>query len=392
MYILNELRRKKLIEAEVEIEAFKEAHNFRNDALIYAMIFDVKQFPKKEDVKDFLKDRTYHDYFISENAGITFDVTLLNTANLDLDKTVAITIRSGVEVFAAPYRSLEELMFSDKNTENKLLENVPDIIKVATVAKGTHPSYGKVEITKDMLESFEKNFNDRVTGVDLAINEDHKKNEAFGWFKEVFLSEDGLDLFAKVKWNKKGTVSLNEGEYRYFSPEFRQNFIHNLSGKEYGPTLVGGALTNYPFLKMDAITNLNEGEQDMELKEQVVELSAKNATLEAKLVELNEKNQKAVAEVVALNEKLAALEAEKAEAARIKKNEELFLAKKINKAQLVALNEGKDLFEVLSLNTDINFDERGETGRKDTIELSEAEKKAAEALGIPAELMIAHRM
>lgn len=385
MYLISEIRKRKYLESDVAINEIVVKNNLKNDAFIYALTMSKKDFKEETDVREYLQCRLY-DYFMITQDEDNYYVDILNITNLDLDLTVEIEIRRGVIVKAAPFKKYTEFLFDDKSSSEKLVTEIPDVIMVARVAEGIHPKFGKVKITEEMLKSFEKNFNNKVHGIDLAINEDHEKKEAFGWYKEVFLSEDKQELYAKVKWNKKGTVSLNEGEYRYFSPEYREKYIHNLDGKEYGPTLVGGALTNYPFLKMDAIVELNEGEKKVN-EEQLKELNDKNAELSTSLKELSEKLEKGLKHTISLNEKIEELEKEKAQLKKEKDHEKLFLEKKINKAQLVALNEGKSMVEVLALAETLNFNEKGETVTRevDTVELSDADKKACDAFGIKYE-------
>src|SRR5690606_31009454 len=84
-----------------------------------------------------------------------------------------------------------EIYFSTKFDKSNLDEiqlndSQPHIIEIARVAEGARASFGLIKITEETLKSMELNFNNKVTDVDLSINEDHKKNEAFGWFKDVF--------------------------------------------------------------------------------------------------------------------------------------------------------------------------------------------------------------
>ena len=216
MYLISEIKKRKYLEIDTDINDLVVNNGVDKDAFIYSLTLDKKVFKTEVEVREYLQCRMYDYFLVTEDEEYYF-VNVLNTLNLNMDKSVSFELRRGVTVAAAPFKKYEEFHFSDKSTTDKIVMDVPDVIMIARVAKGTHPKFGKVEITKDMLKSFEKNFNDKVVGVDLAINEDHEKKEAFGWYKEVFLSEDGTELFAKVKWNKKGTVSLNEGEYRYFS-------------------------------------------------------------------------------------------------------------------------------------------------------------------------------
>lgn len=402
-YLANELRSKKILDVEVEVSDFIKENGVSPRAMIFAMEFDKKVFKTEAEVREWLQGKYFFPDDIVDTEG-TYAVNLISTNNLS-SHVVEIELRRGVKVFAADYMlgNITEYMFNDKSelmldiclADKKVSEKTPEIIPLAVVVKGTHPTFGEINITKEHLKSFVTNFNDKVVGTDLAINEDHKKNEAFAWVKEVFLSEDGNTLLGKVKWNKKGTKALNESEYRYFSPEFRLNYVHPHNGKEYGPTLVGGALTNYPFLKMDAITNLNEknplttkeitmNEKTISLKDhedKVVELSMKNSELNLKLTESEGK-------VVELSNKIKEMEDASAKTAREAVNKKLFDDKKINAAQLIALNDGKGAFEVLALGGQMNTESKGADGNT-TVALSDSEKKIAKSLGLTDEEYLA---
>lgn len=269
-------------------------------------------------------------------------------------------------------------------------KDLPQVIEVARVVKGEHPTYGIIEITKEHLESFVANFNSKVTGTDLAVNEDHKKNEAFGWFKDLFLNEEGDICYGTVNWNAKGTRALSEKEYRYFSPEFRFNYQHPHTKKEHGATLLGGALTNYPFLKMDAITELSE-KPTTPNKGKTVQIDlkdheAKVVELSAKITEANAKADAANAQVIALSDKIKTLEADAEKKSKEAAHKKLFDDGKINAAQLVALNEGKSMLEVIALNETMNTKATGGSGTKEdpkhSVALSEEDKKVMNSLGL----------
>jgi len=129
-------------------------------------------------------------------------------------------------------------------------------IPAARVATFKHPWYGELYFDQDFYESMIDNFNTGVLGTDVAINAEHSKgpygDAALGWIEEPTLSSDGtFDL--KVKPTPTGK-SLFGNEYRYASMEVMQNFIDQETGIEYGPTLVGCAITNRPFVhRNDAI-------------------------------------------------------------------------------------------------------------------------------------------
>jgi Mu-like prophage I protein len=54
---------------------------------------------------------------------------------------------------------------------------------------------------------------------------------------------------AKVDWTEEGASLVKSGKYRYFSPEFMFQWKDPANGTEHKDVLLGGALTNRPFLK-----------------------------------------------------------------------------------------------------------------------------------------------
>lgn len=404
-FLIDQIKEQKILEMEVSFDDFIKEHNISDSAIIHTMIFDKEVFKEEKEVREYLKDKWFYNPSITESTE-NFTAVLVAQNQIDIETEITVEIRRGVIAHAAdllPVLAFEEIRFNEKGEVNlsckfgtvDLSDGLPHIIEVARVAEGEHPLYGKIEIKQEYLESFEKNFKSNVTEVDLAVNEDHKKNEAFGWFKDVFLSYDKQTLYGQVQWNTKGTTALAEKEYRYFSPELRFNYVHPHTGIEHGPTLLGGALTNYPFLKMDAIVNLNskktrEGNVSKETQidlsihnEKVIELSNKINDTTVKLTLAESKN-------VELSTKVETLEKEIEMTKRKVVNEKLFNDHKINKAQLVALNEGKSAFEVLALNEKMNVEGKGGEGNPltATVELSAKEKEVAKSLGLTDEEFI----
>lgn len=148
----------------------------------------------------------------------------------------------------------------------KVLESDLDSIKIADevqllrTGKFNHPQFGELEIKSEMLLSMVKNFNEKVRGVDIAVDYKHDSDDiAAGWIKELILKENATELWANVEWTKSALHKLADKEFRYLSADFSLNFIDNETGQEFGPTLFGAGLTNRPFVKrMDPAVALTE--------------------------------------------------------------------------------------------------------------------------------------
>jgi phage I-like protein len=404
MFLIDQLEEQKELEGEVAVAKYVKDNNISESAMVYKLIMSKSVYKTEKEVREYLDDKYLDDDNIVENAD-NFTVGIISENQIDLENSVNVEIRRGVMAYAAeilPMPSLYDMNgfnFSEKGeiksgtdlTDINLNDGMPFIIEIARVAEGEHPTYGKLKITQQHLESMENNFKSKVTGVDLAVNEDHKKNEAFGWFKDVFLSHDKQTLYGQISWNTKGAQALSEKAYRYFSPEFRFNYVHPHTGKEYGAALLGGALTNYPFLKMDAITELSEKEINKKgvTKMQTIELSEHNKVV----VELNNKVNVAQAKLdvalareIELSDKVKSLESDIEKKSKEAAHKALFDAHKINAAQLVALNEGKSMLEVIALNEPMNTKGAGTSEKtKDVVELSNDDKAIAAKLGLTDE-------
>jgi len=129
-----------------------------------------------------------------------------------------------------------------------------------------HPQYGKLNFTRAKLSEIKANFDNRVRHIDIALDVDHKgggeDSRATGWIEALELRDpigmsDGAGLWGCIKWTPYGQRLLQDQEYRYFSPEFGP-WTDPETGAEYDNVLIGGGLTNRPFLKVMPAVKLSE--------------------------------------------------------------------------------------------------------------------------------------
>lgn len=389
---------KKLIEVSEEIDSFMESNDIGQGTLLQSIEFDKSVYENSDQVHDFLKAH-YLDHMLTEEDDKKYSAMLYDEIGFIYDSMKSIQIREGVVIVVGQLRfdpTEEHMGFKLESKTMKFSESLPSIIELAKVINGFHASYGKVELTKAHLKSFKENFEKNSYGVDVSIDFDHETREAAGWLKEVYLSDDGTRLYGVVKWTPKGALSLNDREFRYFSPEFTLNFVHPHNGKSYGPTLMGGALVNRPFLKMDAIVELNDknkkkGNSQMEtisLSEHTAKVSElQKSVSELKLSEntLKTEKEKVEADIVKLSDELKTMKAEIIKKEADAQHQKLFTEGKINKAQLDALKEGKTLIDVLSLSEGMNTAPKGDKGKETPVQLSEAEMKLCKAMDLTPE-------
>lgn len=127
-----------------------------------------------------------------------------------------------------------------------------DVVEVQIMRKGTwnHGIYGEVSIDEEVIQEMVQNFAEGKRGIDIAVDENHDPNhKALGWIREVYSMNDDTEAWAKIELTERGAVLLNEGAYKYFSPEFVREKEDEETGETHRNLLIGGAFTNRPFFK-----------------------------------------------------------------------------------------------------------------------------------------------
>ena len=121
-----------------------------------------------------------------------------------------------------------------------------------------HPTHGNIVIDSERAQRFASNINNKVRDTELDIDYDHKIKDtrAAGWMKSATVKEDGL--WVEVEWTEEARSKLADKQYKYFSPEFIDEWKHPKTGQVHKDVMFGGALTNRPFLKDILPINLSE--------------------------------------------------------------------------------------------------------------------------------------
>lgn len=179
-----------------------------------------------------------------------------------------------------PLRLSDQAGF-DENT-------VPKEIQVLRAGKYYHNGR-EITVTPEHLKKMIVNFEEKRRGVDLMVDFGHDtEGEAAAWFDNVYLTEDGTELWAGVIWTESGKQAVIDKKYRYISADFDFNYVDNETLTEYGPTLFGAGLTNRPVVKrMQPVIQLSE--KNAENKENKMELEQKVDALADMLKSLIEK-------------------------------------------------------------------------------------------------------
>jgi Mu-like prophage I protein len=200
-----------------------------------------------------------------------------------------------------------------------------------------HPIWGTLEFNEKFFQEIEENFRNDVRGIVPDIDYNHKSHDAkaAGWVRDVEnRGPDGLWLL--VEWTDPAYDAILNDEYRYFSPEFGP-YKDEKTGREYTNVLLGGGITNRPFLKELQPINLSEimssAEPQTNQGEGMKELLAKlSAALGVELSEDDATNETAV--MAKLTEILAKSEQTEVELSELKAN-----APKDEDAELKELSE-----------------------------------------------------
>ena len=138
------------------------------------------------------------------------------------------------------------------------------MLRVPLIRQGKfdHPWYGELDYDDKYMQSLVDNFYGFVVGTDLTLTDGHRSMfnpnpDVLGWWREVELDDGGqLTVFAEP--TERG-LELIPSERRYASAELEDNYVDSETQEEFGPTLVGGAATNHPFVhRQGAITVLSD--------------------------------------------------------------------------------------------------------------------------------------
>lgn len=156
-----------------------------------------------------------------------------------------------------------------------------------------HPLYGTIDINLEKAQRFAESVIKKVRGIDPSINYNHKGGEeAAGWVQNAEVRADGVWLF--VEWVKDAALAIKDKKYRYFSAEFAD--WEDSKGQTFKDVIVGGALTNRPFMKNLVPMNLSDSVIDNAF-DLVAAITGKDPK-ENKEIQMEEKDLQAIIEGV----------------------------------------------------------------------------------------------
>jgi phage I-like protein len=123
-----------------------------------------------------------------------------------------------------------------------------------------HPLHGEMHFDAAKLTALATSVKSNVRGIDPDIDYDHKADpakghQAAGWVKDAEVRENGL--FLKVDFTSTAAGEVKDKKYRYFSAEFVDEWT-DPTGVKHQDVLLGGGLTNRPYMKNLLPVNLSE--------------------------------------------------------------------------------------------------------------------------------------
>lgn len=130
----------------------------------------------------------------------------------------------------------------------------------ATVAIGRldsnlrDPRYGRFSITQADVDSWKRNLAG-VFGGEVSFDFDHSSDRGSGtkaaaWVSNISQTgtKEGSLITAEMQFTRAGAQAVRDGDYKYLSPTFVENYTDE-HGQKHGKTLIGGAFTNRPVLR-----------------------------------------------------------------------------------------------------------------------------------------------
>ena len=242
--------------------------------------------------------------------------TYIQNNSLD-DKESPAKTKNNKEPFHR-FTSSVPFSLSDENSDKTI------DIQCLKAGKFRHPWYGVLNFDDKFFNSAIRNFEVDIPNPEIAFDFKHQPDYgAAAWINKLFVEDNSL--MANVTLTERGRQSIKSKEFRYFSVEYTEDYSEyefiekkNDNGVlveeerkiSFGPTVLGGGLTNRPFIKGMAPVSLSETGEIIELEEIIEkvpqtkkevtaqmektleELKAAQEEIKAKMVELEESNAK----------------------------------------------------------------------------------------------------
>ena len=139
----------------------------------------------------------------------------------------------------------------------------------------SHPRYGKFTMSAETIGKFVDNHNQHVYQEQVPIDAEHesKLSGAVGYYGEMRLIDEGRGgAEADVSWTDRGRQLIASDQFKYFSPEWFDEWTDPAGGKKIANVLVGGALTTRPYFKDKVMRPLVASEESYQAGEWAVDV------------------------------------------------------------------------------------------------------------------------
>lgn len=169
---------------------------------------------------------------------------------------------------------LAGLINEDKSSPEKLEDGETYRVDIPIFREGRfeHRWYGELDFDKEYLQGLLANFKAGVYAQKISFDVSHEPDKgAIAWIEDtdngVFIQDKIFStpfgtkslsvLYARAELTPEGYQLLKSKKFRYFSseihPDYSTNEKHSLGEQgevvvRHGPTLIGGGLTNRPFI------------------------------------------------------------------------------------------------------------------------------------------------
>ncbi len=147
-------------------------------------------------------------------------------------------------------------LYADRVDARSLAEKEGTVTRWVTVTRtGTFkdPRYGVFQISRDMLLAMKRNFDQNTYRQEIMLDLSHDIHQgAAGFIRELRIegTSGSAKLRALVEFTEYGVDAVRKRGFIYLSAEFTENYISNEAPfNEYGPLLMGAALTPRPVIK-----------------------------------------------------------------------------------------------------------------------------------------------
>lgn len=242
---------------------------WKNDkSEVQALRFNKDHYKTRDEVTAWVK--AHPDYHMDEGVD-DGDTDMAEQARLRMLTPRDLTLAEGKRFFTDAIITL-----ADTDQEGGEFS----FIEILREGTWKHPVYGPLKVTAEALQEMKRNFDNGVRRIfddqgkpTLDIDYDHKKGpeggRASGWIKALKVAETTLkngkkllSLWAQPKWTPDAQAAIKNGEYKYFSAEFQEEYKDAEQNKTFKNVLLGGGITNRPFVKELAPLTLTEPEEN----------------------------------------------------------------------------------------------------------------------------------